>query len=84
MRGAAGRALELRDRPAAPAHRRGAEQLSGKKFDPTDYQGDSGVAARDRRPRARAAFLIADGVLPDKTAREYVLRRIMRRAVRHG
>jgi alanyl-tRNA synthetase len=34
---------------------------------------------------ARAtAFLVADGVFPDKGAREYVLRRIMRRAIRHG
>jgi alanyl-tRNA synthetase len=31
-----------------------------------------------------SAFLIADGVFPDKTEREYTLRRIFRRAVRHG
>jgi alanyl-tRNA synthetase len=30
------------------------------------------------------AFLIAEGVLPDRTLREYVLRRVMRRAIRHG
>jgi alanyl-tRNA synthetase len=30
------------------------------------------------------AFLIAEGVFPDRAEREYVLRRVMRRAIRHG
>ncbi len=31
-----------------------------------------------------SAFLIAEGIFPDRDAREYVLRRVMRRAIRHA
>ena len=47
--------------------------------------GSPSVSLRAIADHARAAaFLIADGVFPDKTGREYVLRRIMRRAIYHG
>ncbi|PIE72858.1 MAG: alanine--tRNA ligase [Deltaproteobacteria bacterium] len=58
------------------------EEFSGRKY------GDSesvNVAMRVIADHARATtFLVADGVLPANEGRGYVLRRIMRRAVRYG
>ena len=58
------------------------EKLSGKRY---GEQDDVNVAMRVIADHARAtAFLVADGVLPANEGRGYVLRRIMRRAVRYG
>ena len=52
------------------------------------YRGsmsDDDVSMRVIADHARTtAFLIAEGVTPDRTGKEYVLRRVMRRAIRHG
>ncbi len=59
------------------------ETLSGKTYGAT--VGDDDVSMRVIADHARAtAFLVGDGVLPAPDGRGYVLRRIMRRAIRHG
>jgi len=59
-----------------------AADIAGKKYG--DDEKDD-VSMRVIADHARTtAFLIADGVMPEKTYREYTLRRIFRRAVRHG
>jgi alanyl-tRNA synthetase len=58
------------------------QKLSGKRYgaDPSDD-----VSMRVIADHARATtFLVGDGVMPDRATRGYTLRRIMRRAIRHG
>jgi len=58
------------------------EKLSGKTY---GANADHDVSMRVMADHSRAtAFLIADGVLPSNEGRGYVLRRIMRRAMRHS
>ncbi len=58
------------------------QKLSGKRYG-ADASDD--VSMRVIADHARATtFLVGDGVMPDRGGRGYVLRRIMRRAIRHG
>ncbi|MCP3061920.1 alanine--tRNA ligase [Myxococcus sp. K38C18041901] len=55
-------------------------EVSGK-----PYSQETGASHRVIADHSRtAAFLISDGVQPSNEGRGYVLRRIMRRAIRHG
>ena len=58
------------------------ERLSGKRYG-ADAEHDVSMQVIADHARA-ATFLIADGVMPSNEWRGYVLRRIMRRAMRHG
>ena len=60
-----------------------ASEISGKRY--RDSQSDDDISMRVIADHARTtAFLISEGVFPDKDGRAYVLRRVMRRAIRHG
>jgi len=68
-----------------------AEELTGKRVSSKELEeqtrtaDDNAASLRIIADHARAAtFLINDGVLPSNEGRGYVLRKIMRRAIRHG
>jgi len=61
---------------------RRAEELTGAKYG-SGARADASLRIIADHSRA-TAFLIADGVLPSNEGRGYVLRKIMRRALRHG
>ena len=57
-------------------------KILGRPYDP---ETEEGVSYRVMVDHARAvAFLLSDGVFPSNAGRGYVLRRILRRAVRHA
>jgi len=60
-----------------------AGEIAGKQY--TKSQSEDDTSMRVIADHARAtAFLISEGVFPDKSGESYVLRRVMRRAIRHG
>jgi alanyl-tRNA synthetase len=60
-----------------------AEQITGSTYGGSDERTDTSLRILADHARA-ITFLIADGVMPSNEGRGYVLRRILRRAVRHG
>jgi alanyl-tRNA synthetase len=62
-----------------------ASELTGRTYKVGDYDDRDSFAIRVLAEHARStAMLVADGVFPSNEARGYVLRRIIRRAVRYA
>jgi len=61
------------------------EDITSKEYKPNEPQSKDTISFRVIADHLRAiTFLISDGVLPSNEGRGYVLRRILRRALRYG